>query len=228
ELHAPDVERLALDVDRAHVDLARQAEERARRRRRDPMLPGPGLGDDAALSHPLGQQHLTQRVVQLVRAGVAEVLTLEEDPGPARSFGETRGLIERRGTTDVVPQQPREAVLEVTGFPRLTPRLLEGLDGRHHGLRNEAPAISAVTPTRIRLTRPRHDTALLAASTKRRIRSASLIPAADSTPPATSTPAGLTARMAVATFSGVSPPATNTLRRAASACACSQTKGTPF
>jgi hypothetical protein len=41
------------------------------------VLAGAGLGDDARLAHALGEQRLAERVVDLVRAGVVEVLALE-------------------------------------------------------------------------------------------------------------------------------------------------------
>ena len=78
-----DVQRLALHVLGAHVDVALEAEQRARRRRRDAVLPGAGLGDDAPLAHARGEQRLAERVVDLVRAGVRQVLALEEDPRAA-------------------------------------------------------------------------------------------------------------------------------------------------
>ena len=51
-----DVERLALDVLGAHVDLAGEAEERAGGRGGDAVLAGAGLGDDALLAHAPGEQ----------------------------------------------------------------------------------------------------------------------------------------------------------------------------
>jgi hypothetical protein len=44
------------------------------------VLAGAGLGDDARLAEPPREQHLADAVVDLVRAGVVEVLALEEDP----------------------------------------------------------------------------------------------------------------------------------------------------
>ena len=78
-----DVERLALHVLGAHVDVALEAEQRARGRRRDAVLPGAGFGDDAALAHAHGEQRLAERVVDLVRAGVRQVFALQEDPRAA-------------------------------------------------------------------------------------------------------------------------------------------------
>ena len=78
-----DVERLALHVLGAHVDVALEAEQRAGRRRRDAVLAGAGLGDDAPLAHARGEQRLAERVVDLVRAGVRQILALQEDPRAA-------------------------------------------------------------------------------------------------------------------------------------------------
>ena len=75
--HPQDVGSLALDVLGAHVHDARQLEQGAGRCRRDAVLSGPGLGDDPRLAEASGQQRLAQRVVDLVGAGVGEVLALE-------------------------------------------------------------------------------------------------------------------------------------------------------
>ena len=79
QLHADDVQRLATHVLGAHVDMALEAEQRARGRRGDTVLTCAGFGDDALLAHSLREQRLTERVVDLVRAGVRQVLALEQD-----------------------------------------------------------------------------------------------------------------------------------------------------
>ena len=77
--HPLHVGPLAAHVLGAHVDDALQPEQRARGRGRDAVLAGAGLGDDARLAHALGQQALAERVVELVRARVHQVLALEPD-----------------------------------------------------------------------------------------------------------------------------------------------------
>lgn len=89
--HPGDVERLALGVDLAHVDGAVEAEEGAGGGGGHTVLAGAGLGDDPGLAHALGQQGLAEHVVDLVRAGVVEVLALEEDPGAMRRARRTGG-----------------------------------------------------------------------------------------------------------------------------------------
>ena len=106
--HAGDVERLALGVDLAHVDDALEAHQRAGGGGGDAVLARAGLGDDPGLAHALGQQRLAEHVVDLVRAGVVEVLALEQDPRPARVLGEPSGVGQRRRAAGVVALQAVE------------------------------------------------------------------------------------------------------------------------
>ena len=86
QLHALDVGLLPPHVLLAHVDDALVAEARADGRRRDAVLAGAGLGDDALLAEPPREHRLAERVVQLVRAGVEQVLALQVDAAcPART-----------------------------------------------------------------------------------------------------------------------------------------------
>ena len=106
--HPGDVERLALGVDLAHVDGAVEAEQGAGGGGGHTVLAGTGLGDDPGLAHPPGEQGLAQHVVDLVRAGVVEVLALEQDPRAARLGGEAVHVGQRAGSAGVVLQQPVE------------------------------------------------------------------------------------------------------------------------
>jgi hypothetical protein len=81
--HPEDVQGLALHVDGAHVDDALEAELGADGRRRHAVLAGARLGDDALLAHPAREEGLADRVVDLVGAGVEQVLALEIDLGAA-------------------------------------------------------------------------------------------------------------------------------------------------
>jgi hypothetical protein len=54
------------------------------------VLAGAGLGDDPRLAHVLGEQRLADGVVHLVRAGVVQVLALEEDARTADSSDQRR------------------------------------------------------------------------------------------------------------------------------------------
>ena len=102
ETHAGDVQRLPLHVDRAHVDDAFQAEARADRRRGHAVLAGAGLGDDALFAHALREQDLAEGVVDLVRAGVEQVLALQVNLRAAELLGQALGEIERGRPPDIV------------------------------------------------------------------------------------------------------------------------------
>ena len=93
QLHAKDIGLLPLDVGGAHIDDAGQVEEGASRRRRHPVLAGPGLGDDPGFAHAPRQQDLAQHVVDLVRAGMVELVALQIDLGAAEMLGQPLGEI---------------------------------------------------------------------------------------------------------------------------------------
>ena len=143
QLHAEHVGLLALDVDGAHEDLAGQLELGAHGRHRHAVLAGAGLGDDARLAHALGEQDLAQAVVDLVAAGVVELVALEVDLGAAEMLGQALGEIERARPAGVVGVERVELALEggiglgvLVGLPELE-------DQRHQRLGDEAPAEQA-------------------------------------------------------------------------------------
>ena len=140
QLHPLHVRALAARVLHAHVDDALHPQQRAHGRGRDAVLAGAGLGDDPPLAHPLGEQHLPERVVELVRAGVVEVLALEVDGRPARS----ESLLARYSGVGRPPKSRSSAVeLGAVGrvLARLQPCLLELGERRHQRLGHELPAV---------------------------------------------------------------------------------------
>ena len=76
-------------------------EQRAGGRGRDAVLSGAGLGDDPLLAESLREQRLTERVVDLVRPGVREVLALQPDV-VAELVGQPGRVRDRRGPPDEV------------------------------------------------------------------------------------------------------------------------------
>ena len=90
QAHPLDVRGLPAHVLGAHVDDAVEAEAGADGRGRDAVLAGAGLGDDPPLAEPLREHRLAERVVQLVRARVEEVLALQVD-APCRGRSARRG-----------------------------------------------------------------------------------------------------------------------------------------
>src|SRR5947209_3431748 len=230
-LHAQHVWLLPLDVDHAHIDDAFETEFRAHRRGGNPMHAGPGLGDDARFAHAAGQQDLTEHVVDLVRAGVIEVLALEIDfcaaatarsGDAAKMLGHALGEVERRGAPDVILEVTVHLAAEAGIVLRLGVGRLQLKNERHQRLGDEASAIETEMPALVGSGTERIElldahallaacsgsflTTARAAAIKARILSGSFSPGARSTPEDTSTPGAAVMRSACATFSASSPP----------------------
>ena len=94
DTHPVDVVRLPADILFAHEDPALHAEEGRRRGCRHAVLAGPGFGDHLFLSHPPGEEHLPQGVVDLVGTRVVHVLPFEIELRPAESLREPPRLVE--------------------------------------------------------------------------------------------------------------------------------------
>ena len=139
QAHPDHVERLALHVDRAHVDGAVEAEVRRGGGGGDAVLAGAGLGDHAVLAHPLGEQRLAQHVADLVGAGVVEVLALEQHPA-ADLLGQPAGFVERAGHVGVVAQDRVELGQERLVGHRVLPGHGELVEGGDQGLGHVAAA----------------------------------------------------------------------------------------
>ena len=94
QLHALDVQMLAARILDPHVDRAGEPAACRGRRGGHAVLACAGFGDHARLAHATRQQALADRVVDLVGAGVQQVLALEEHAG-VRGLGELRREHER-------------------------------------------------------------------------------------------------------------------------------------
>ena len=143
QAHAVDVGLLPLDVGGTHVDHAFQPQARGHGGAGHAVLAGAGLGDDPGLAHAAGQQGLADGVVDLVRAGVVEVLALEQDLRAAHLAAQAPGVVDRAGAAHVV----LEVVVERVGEGRVgAGRVVGGgqfLQRPDQGLGDEAPAVAA-------------------------------------------------------------------------------------
>ena len=122
QAHPLDVGALAPHVLGAHVDDALEPEARAHGGRRDAVLARAGLGDDPLLAEAPREHRLAERVVQLVRPGVEEILALEIQ-ALARSEALRAG--ERRRPARECATQDVELLGERVIFERLAPACLE-------------------------------------------------------------------------------------------------------
>ena len=98
--HASNIKRLTTRIDLTHVDAALQAEHGAHRSGGHTMLSRASFSNDTGLTHALDQQSLPKRIVDLVGAGMVEILTLEEHTRVKtglffETLGKTRSVSQR-------------------------------------------------------------------------------------------------------------------------------------
>ncbi len=149
ELHPRDVQRLALGVFLAHVDRAVEAEQRGGGGGGHPVLAGAGLGDDPLLAHAHREQRLPEHIVDLVRAGVGEVLALEQNAGAAGVLGEPARVRDRGGPARVSGQQPSQLRGEHRVGESRAIRDREFVERRDERLRDEPAAERAEVARRV-------------------------------------------------------------------------------
>src|SRR5205085_7429694 len=141
QAHTLDVRPLAPHVLGAHVDDAVETEARADGRGRDAVLARAGLGGDPPLAEPEREQRLAESVVELVRAGVKQVLALQVEP---LARGEALGERERRRPAGVRAAELVQLGAEGFVRPGLVPARLELVERRDQRLGDEAAAVLAV------------------------------------------------------------------------------------
>ena len=93
---------MTLDVFATHVDHAFQAITRANGRGGNTVLTGPGLSDHARFTHAFREHGLTDRIVDLVRAGVVQVFAFEVDLRAPLLTAHACCVVNRGGATDEV------------------------------------------------------------------------------------------------------------------------------
>src|SRR5712692_6606100 len=143
QLHAPDVHRLPAHVLRAHVDRTLEAEASGHSGDGDAVLPGAGLRDEARLAHADRQQRLPDRVVEFVRAGVAQILALEVDVRAAEVGAQARRGIQRRRAADEGMAVAGKLELELGVGLGLMPDAFELVQRAHQRFRHVLAAIGA-------------------------------------------------------------------------------------
>ena len=192
KLHTADVHRLPPHVLGAHVDGALEAEPGADRGGRHAVLARPGFGDDPLLAHAQGEHRLADRVVELVRPRVAQVLALEVDVRAAELLAQPVRGVKGSGPPDEGAPVPGQLELELWVGLGLVPLVFQLVQRAHQRLRDVLPAEGAEPPVD-RVRQPGADahpsaSASLTAWTKARILAGSLTLTRASTPLDTSTP----------------------------------------
>ena len=117
---------LTLHIGGTHIDAARHVHQSANRSCGHAVLTGAGLSHDAFLTHLLGNQDLTDGVVNLVRTRVVQVLALQVELATIL-LAHALGQIERRGATHIVTQQGAILILKLFALNDRQISLLEVL-----------------------------------------------------------------------------------------------------
>ncbi|MHC2523324.1 hypothetical protein ACVIEM_000409 [Rhizobium leguminosarum] len=222
QLHAENVRRLTLDIGGAHIDDAGKAKAGGNGCGGDAVLAGTGFGDDAGLAHALGEQDLADAVVDLVRAGMVQLLALKIDFRAAEFGRQPLGEIERARAADIMRAEMLQFGLECRIVLCPVPLVLQIKDQRHQCFGDETTAINAETAIfigagteGIRFRRLVHSQlpeaiigafAFSTASKNSSIFATLFTPGAVSTPDETSIPGALVMKSASATLSLFSPP----------------------
>jgi hypothetical protein len=142
---------LAFDVFAAHVDHAFQAVAGADGGGGHAVLACAGFGNDAGFAHALGEHGLANGVVDLVRARMVEVFSLEKDLRATHFTAHACRVVDGGGAAHKVRQLGLEfgdelrivLVLGVSGF--------ELVDGVGQGFTDKAAAVNAEMPLGIGL-----------------------------------------------------------------------------
>ena len=149
QAHPVDVQRLANRVFLAHEDHAFHVQQGRGGGSGHAVLPRAGLGNEAGLAHLLGQEGLTQDVVDLVGAGVVEVLALEVDLRAAQVLGHALGVVEAGGAAGVLVKKLRQLPVERRVFLVVVVGFFQLDHSVHQGLRDVLPPVDPKTPVGI-------------------------------------------------------------------------------
>ena len=76
------------------------------------MLPGSGLGDDTCFPHASSQQCLTECIVDFMGPSVIQIFSFEIDLCSTTVRTQSRGVIERSGTPNIMFQKAIERFLK--------------------------------------------------------------------------------------------------------------------
>ncbi len=110
------------------------------------MLSRTGFGNDPRLAHAAGEKDLPHHVIDLVRAGMVQLVALEIDFCPAEMLRQPLREIERAWPSHIMFEEIFELLSEGGVILGLVICLFELQDQRHQCFGNEAPAVDPEKP----------------------------------------------------------------------------------
>ena len=153
QFHPVHIRRLALHIIRAHIDDTFQAEAGGNRRARHAVLTRAGFRNHARLAEADGQERLTDGIVNLVRAGVVQILALQPNLRAACLLRQAFGEIQRRRAADIISQLRAELRPKSGVILRGTISRFQLQHGLHQSLGDKLPAEAAKIATGVRESR---------------------------------------------------------------------------
>ena len=145
DFHAGDVRRLLLDVDESHVDFALKPEICGGGGEGDSVLTRAGFRDEFFLAEIFREQTFAHAMVELVGAGVVEILALEIDLAVADVAGEAVAVIDGSGAPLELAADAAEFVDEFRGMADRLISVRDFAEGSLEFGRNAASAEFAET-----------------------------------------------------------------------------------
>ena len=143
QAHAVDIRLLAAHILFTHEDFAFHVKQGAGGGCCNTMLACTGLGDDFGFAHTLGDQRLTDHVVDLVRACMVQLIALQIQLCAAKMGGHPLGKIQRAGAADIMRLVIFQFTLEVGISDGAVIGLFNLQDQRHQGFGNKPAAMHA-------------------------------------------------------------------------------------
>src|SRR5205807_5033966 len=104
QTHSENVERLPSHIFRAHINDAAQPEQCADGSGGDAVLSRAGFSDNTILAHAPREQRLSDRVIDLMRAGVQKVFALQVNLCATGMCSQALRVKQRRRTTTIIAQ----------------------------------------------------------------------------------------------------------------------------
>src|SRR2546428_13966952 len=140
-LHPLHVQFLSVHVLAPYVDFSAQPSSCTSHGSSNPMLSRASFSNDPPLPHFLSKESLAESIVDLVRATMQEILSLQVDSSPSNVASQIGSKVQWRRSAGETVQPARQLLLEggVVGEPVVC--LLKCSQWLHQGLRDILPPV---------------------------------------------------------------------------------------
>ena len=148
QAHLVYIQSLTFGVFLTHEHFAFHVHERRRRSRGNTVLTCARFGDNARLAHLLGKQDLPEHVVDLMRASMVQIFTLQVDLCTTQRLGQTLGIVQKRRTVGIFVQKRVQLRFELWVILVMVVSFLELNNGIHQRFRHVLPTVDTESSLR--------------------------------------------------------------------------------